>query len=775
MAAEGATLAADPLTAIRTGVGAAAREQRAAALDAWLADLFPRRRRAGGRAGRRRRPRPARVRPLRRPRPGAAARRRRHGQSPTCASAGRGDDLVPDLGRRADASTTPSAPIAEALRGGARRHQGRARPARRPAHRRRRGADRPSCASRPLDQWRRRPRTQLPRARELTTRAGATHGELAFLLEGDIKEAGGGLRDVRVLRGVALRPGRRRLAPGGPGRLHRGCWTSATACTSSSGRRARPAGRPGPRRRSPRCSASPTPRPCCAGSPATPGPSPTPSTTRWRAAERWLRRPAPRRPARRPGASGPRSPATWSRRTARWCWPGPRSARDVDPTPVAAGRRRGRPARPADLARHLRMAGPPLPAAAAAVAAGRPGSRFAQLLGSGPALVPTWEACDRFGLITAWLPEWARHPQPAAAQPGAPLHAGPAPGRRRRPRPPGTPARWTGPTCCCSARCCTTSARGCPATTASWAWTSPTGIAEADRAAAGRRRRDRPAGALHLLLPEVATRRDLGDPVTISARRRRGRRPGRRWTCCTRWPAPTRVATGPAAWSAWKERLVADLVRRVRAALVTGSVAPPPPAEARHSPLAAGPLPAIEIDPDRVAVAARGPAAACSPRSPAAWPCTGSTWSRPTQPRRQRRRAGRGGRLPGAVARHVRAGPAARSRPTCAGRCRASSRSMRPWPPGSAAAAAARRRRSRGGTAPGGVGGRSGHRRDDPRTAGGRRRRAALPGRPRPRAAPAPTCGPPASPRSAPTSSTRSTWSGTGQPPSRGPRSRRPC
>ena len=33
---------------------------------------------------------------------------------------------------------------------------------------------------------------------------------------------------------------------------------------------------------------------------------------------------------------------------------------------------------------------------------------FAQLLGSGPALVSTWEACDRFGLITAWLPEWAR-------------------------------------------------------------------------------------------------------------------------------------------------------------------------------------------------------------------------------------------------------------------------------------------------------------------------------------------------------------------------------
>jgi [protein-PII] uridylyltransferase len=107
----------------------------------------------------------------------------------------------------------------------------------------------------------------------------------------------------------------------------------------------------------------------------------------------------------------------------------------------------------------------------------------------------------------------------------------------------------------------------------------------------------------HLLLPEVATRRDLGDPQTV------------RHVADTVGDVETlellhalsradAMATGPAAWSAWKERLVADLVARVQAALVTGTVAPPQASDVRHSPLAAGPLPAIEISPDRVVVAA---------------------------------------------------------------------------------------------------------------------------------------------------------------------------
>jgi [protein-PII] uridylyltransferase len=107
----------------------------------------------------------------------------------------------------------------------------------------------------------------------------------------------------------------------------------------------------------------------------------------------------------------------------------------------------------------------------------------------------------------------------------------------------------------------------------------------------------------HLLLPEAATRRDLDDPRTI---RHVADAIGDVDTldllhALTRADA---AATGPAAWSAWKERLVADLVARVRAALVTGTVTPPPGAALRPLPHVAGPLPAVEITPDRVVVAA---------------------------------------------------------------------------------------------------------------------------------------------------------------------------
>ena len=52
------------------------------------------------------------------------------------------------------------------------------------------------------------------------------------------------------------------------------------------------------------------------------------------------------------------------------------------------------------------------------------------------------------------------------------------------------------------------------------------------------------------------------------------------------------AATGPAAWSSWKGRLVAELVARVRTALDTG-VLPAPPAP--DPALVAGPLPAVHL------------------------------------------------------------------------------------------------------------------------------------------------------------------------------------
>ncbi len=53
------------------------------------------------------------------------------------------------------------------------------------------------------------------------------------------------------------------------------------------------------------------------------------------------------------------------------------------------------------------------------------------LLGAGPGLLPAWETCDRYGLVDGWLPRVGPDAQPAAAQPGAPLHPGPAPGPGR--------------------------------------------------------------------------------------------------------------------------------------------------------------------------------------------------------------------------------------------------------------------------------------------------------------------------------------------------------
>ncbi len=78
----------------------------------------------------------------------------------------------------------------------------------------------------------------------------------------------------------------------------------------------------------------------------------------------------------------------------------------------------------------------------------------------------------------------------------------------------------------------------------------------------------------HLLLPDVATRRDLADPVTAAA------------VAQTVGDAEVldllhalteadAAATGPAAWSAWKAGLVHELVSRARA-LLAGAPPPPP-------------------------------------------------------------------------------------------------------------------------------------------------------------------------------------------------------
>lgn len=66
----------------------------------------------------------------------------------------------------------------------------------------------------------------------------------------------------------------------------------------------------------------------------------------------------------------------------------------------------------------------------------------------------------------------------------------------------------------------------------------------------------------HLLLPDVATRRDISDETTIAVVATAVGDPSRLHLLAALTEADS-LATGPAAWGAWKAELVRDLVRRV--------------------------------------------------------------------------------------------------------------------------------------------------------------------------------------------------------------------
>ena len=78
----------------------------------------------------------------------------------------------------------------------------------------------------------------------------------------------------------------------------------------------------------------------------------------------------------------------------------------------------------------------------------------------------------------------------------------------------------------------------------------------------------------HLLLPDVATRRDLEDPSTIDAVSTAISHPDTLELLAALTEADS-LATGPAVWSDWKARLLEQLVSRVRTQ-TAGDAAPPP-------------------------------------------------------------------------------------------------------------------------------------------------------------------------------------------------------
>ena len=161
------------------------------------------------------------------PRPAAGARRPRRRRPPGRAA------LVPDLGRGGEArpcGVHAQGGAAPGRRGARHRHLA----ARRPPRRRRRRHHRPSWSARPAASGSRSANRWLPKPAGGAGRAdGLNPGEVAFVLEPDLKLGRGGLRDAHMLRWLeVVEPG---LLDGDrQSRARRptsGCWPPGWRCT----------------------------------------------------------------------------------------------------------------------------------------------------------------------------------------------------------------------------------------------------------------------------------------------------------------------------------------------------------------------------------------------------------------------------------------------------------------------------------------------------------------------------------------------------------------
>jgi len=279
-------------------------------------------------------------------------------------------------------------------------------------------------------------------------------------------------------------------------------------------------------------------------------------------------------------------------------------ARSADPAadPVlplraaAAAAQTGLPLAPRAL---VRLAGcPPLPVPWPAEAR----DALAALLGAGQAAVGVWEALDQEELITRLLPDWERvrnRPQ------RNPLHTF-------------TVDRHLVETAARAAALTRTVARPDLLLIAALlhdigkGWPGDhrlTGEVLARDTAArlglGPGEADLVARAVrhHLLLPQTATRRDLDDPVTAAqVAQAVGSRP--LLELLHALAIADGQATGPATWNDWKAGLVGELVRRVGAALGGEPPPGPLPLRADQIALAAGREPAVMVAGPEVTVVA---------------------------------------------------------------------------------------------------------------------------------------------------------------------------
>ncbi len=463
------------------------------------------------------------------------------------------------------------------------------------------------------DHWRRTAVRQLAPLRESTTARWQAHGELAFLLEGDLKEAAGGLRDVGILRAIAIAGITDALRPAVHA-AHLRLLDTRDALHHQVGRRVdrllaqeregvaallglRQTALGGPDTGPTAGSAEP------AGDGdallrRVAGDARTVSHAlhdAFRAADRLRsgrRRGADGRPLRRPVARDvvEHDGELVLARTAIGARPDPNLSLRV----AAAAAVTGLPIARATC-EWLATYCPPLPTPWPAEAR----AALTTLLGAGAGLLPAWETCDRYGLIDGWLPEWTRL---RSLPQHNPVHRFTL--DRHLVQTAFEASRHTRdvdrPDLLLLAAFLHDIGKGLPGDHS----TVGAPIAEAMAARIGL-----PAAEatligtlvrLHLLLPEVATRRDLADPVTISG----VAEAVGDVTTLDLLHALARAdaaATGPGAWSDWKGRLIAELVARVRTTLDTGAVPEPP---APDPALVAGPLPVVHLTGDRVAVAA---------------------------------------------------------------------------------------------------------------------------------------------------------------------------
>ncbi len=108
----------------------------------------------------------------------------------------------------------------------------------------------------------------------------------------------------------------------------------------------------------------------------------------------------------------------------------------------------------------------------------------------------------------------------------------------------------------------------------------------------------------HLLLPDTATRRDLSDPVTINLVAAAVDGSAEVLELLHSLAIADAAATGPAAWSDWKAGLIAELTARTRAVLSGAEPSPEPPLDPERRDLAAAGRLAVQVSGREVVVAA---------------------------------------------------------------------------------------------------------------------------------------------------------------------------